>query len=127
MRVDHVFDRLVGDGADGLAELRAHLGAAGRIDHGDAVAADNKTGIGNVAPIVRRLHLVAALVDEDARRHFAWIDRGSLRRVVAQKRGGRERQRRAKEVAAGQGIRPASASGLLCFFSLWHYDVDPTY
>ena len=104
--VDHVADRLVGHGADGVAQALPHDGAAQRVDHRDRLAADDEAGIRHVALILRRLHLDTSLMHEDARRDLAEFDRVRRRRCGmsrngAQKRHGGESKARAQESPGG--------------------------
>ena len=99
--VDHIADRLVGHGADGAPELAPRDRAAERIDDRDGIAAHHETGIGHVAAILRRLHLVASLMHEQAGRDFADLQAfGSFGRHVAEQGGGCQHQRGAQEVLA---------------------------
>ncbi len=65
--VDDVLDRQLGARPDGRQKLRADPRAAARIDDGDAVAADDESGVRGVAGVARREDLVAPLMDENAR------------------------------------------------------------
>ena len=101
MRVDHIFDRAVGDGADRCVKLFANLGTSQRVDHRDGVVTNDEARIRHVAAILRRLHLVAPLMHEDARRDLR--DFECLARMPgqhAQQRGGGERQRTTQESLA---------------------------
>ena len=71
MRVDHVFDRLVGYRADGVPELAPGDGATQGVDYRDGLIAHDEARIGHVPAIFRRLQLVAALMHQNARRDLA--------------------------------------------------------
>ena len=91
--VDHVADRLVGCGANRVQQLASGHRAAERVDHGDALAADDEARICHVAAILGRLHLVAALMHENPGR-----DLGRLSGVVgASGEGAQQRRRRKRE------------------------------
>ncbi len=99
--VDHVADRLVGHGADGFAQLAPHHRASQRVDDGDGLVPDDEAGIGHVAAILRRLHLVAALMHEHARRDLRHVKPVSrLDRKAAEQGGGRQRKSRPQEILA---------------------------
>ncbi len=66
--IDHIADRLVGHGADRARAARAPATALPSVSiTATRIAADDEAGIGHVAAILRRLHLVAALMHENRR------------------------------------------------------------
>jgi len=78
--VDYIANRLVGHGADGVAQLASNLDTAQRVDHRNRIAANNEACIGHVAAIFGRLHLIAALMHEHAGSDLAHLNRLWCRR-----------------------------------------------
>ena len=66
VRIDHVADRQFRVRPHGREQCLADVPRAAGVDHRDAAAADDEADIGDIAAVVPRQVLDAALVHEDA-------------------------------------------------------------